>query len=82
VAVRTQESQVLQPVVVVDPVDVVDMEHERLSTPLDDAADRAARFESQRYHPARERSVVDRCRVLDEDDFIWKRGLLRDAGKV
>jgi len=41
VTVRAQQPQVFDAVIVVDAVDVIEMEHETLATPIDDATRRA-----------------------------------------
>ena len=58
VAVRAEEAEVLSTVIVVDTVDVIQVQYQRFSSPLDDAAHRAAVLD-----PAKREESTHKCRT-------------------
>jgi hypothetical protein len=73
-AVGTEEPKVRQPVVVVDPIDVIDMQNEPLSAPVDSATPCTRVLPAHRDQSLRESATVDGCvAVLHEDHAVGKR---------
>lgn len=70
VAVRTQPPKVAEAVVVIDPVDVIDMKYELTSAPLRDSAQLALVLPSELDKAPCEAASFRIGRVLAEDDLV------------